>query len=96
MKLVVNIPDDVYVRLFDNGIECNSDDQNTINIAIRKGEPVNDVVSEIKYLADFHSEKVGREYTCTFTGEEPMDKYVSLGDLGSILWMIFENNEVEE
>lgn len=40
MKLVIDISENVYTRLFDNGIEISLEDREAINIAIRGGTPI--------------------------------------------------------
>ena len=40
MKLVIDIPEDIYTRLFDNGIEISLEDREIINIALRRGTPL--------------------------------------------------------
>lgn len=40
MKIVINISENIYTRLFDNGIEISLEDREAINIAIRGGTPL--------------------------------------------------------
>ena len=42
MDLIVHISDDVYTRLFDNGIEPSESDRDAIDTAIRKGKHIGD------------------------------------------------------
>ena len=51
MKLIIDIPDDVYTRLFDNGIQDNEiaiDDICEMARAIRKGIPLDKIRVEIE------------------------------------------------
>ena len=51
MKLIVDIDEDVYTRLFDNGIQDNEiaeDDVCEMARALRLGTPLDDVKAEIK------------------------------------------------
>lgn len=57
MKLIIDISDDVYTRLFDNGIQDNEiavDDVCEIARALRKGTPLDDVKAEIEDLGRFY------------------------------------------
>ena len=50
MKLIIDIPEDVYTRLFDNGIQDNEiavDDVCEMARALRLGTPLDDVKAEI-------------------------------------------------
>jgi hypothetical protein len=50
MKLIINIPDDVYTRLFDNGIQDNeiaTDDICEMARALRLGTPIPDNATNI-------------------------------------------------
>ena len=40
MKIVIDISEDVYTRLFDNGIETSFEDRKAIDIAVRVGTPI--------------------------------------------------------
>lgn len=42
MKLIIDIDDNVFTRLFDNGVETNSDDREVIDRAVRNGMPYED------------------------------------------------------
>ena len=56
MKIVVDVDENVYTRLFDNGIEGYSiitDDIYKLAIALRKGTPFYKVIDEIKAKIDF-------------------------------------------
>ena len=46
MKLMIELSEDVFVRLFDNGSETDEQDRETIETAIRKGTPL------LKYHTD--------------------------------------------
>ena len=51
MKLIIDIPEDVYTRLFDNGIQDNEiavDDVCEIARALRLGTPLDDVKAEME------------------------------------------------
>ena len=53
MKLITDIPDDVYTRLFDNGIQDNEiavDEVCEMARALRLGTPLDDVKAEINKL----------------------------------------------
>lgn len=53
MKLIIDISEDVYTRLFDNGIQDNEiavDDVCEIARALRVGTPLDDVKAEIKAM----------------------------------------------
>ena len=39
MKLIIDIDDNVFTRLFDNGVDTSSDDRKVIDRAVRNGEP---------------------------------------------------------
>lgn len=39
MKLIINIDDNVFTRLFDNGVDTSSDDREVIDRAVRNGKP---------------------------------------------------------
>lgn len=39
MKLIINIDDNVFTRLFDNGIDTSSEDREVIDRAVRNGKP---------------------------------------------------------
>lgn len=39
MKLIIDIDDNVFTRLFDNGVDTSSDDRKVIDRAIRNGMP---------------------------------------------------------
>ena len=60
MKLIINIPEDVYTRLFDNGIQDNEitiDDICEMARALRLGTPLEEelekIKAEIQDLIDF-------------------------------------------
>ena len=40
MKIVIDISENIYTRLFDNGIETSVEDREAIYIAIRSGMPI--------------------------------------------------------
>lgn len=40
MEIVINLSDDVYTRLFDNGAETSQSDRMDIETAIRRGVPI--------------------------------------------------------
>ena len=42
MKLIIDIDENVFTRLFDNGVDISSDDRKVIDSAIRKGNPYED------------------------------------------------------
>ena len=51
MKLIIDISEDVYTRLFDNGIQDNEiavDDVCEMARALRLGTPLDDVIAEIE------------------------------------------------
>ena len=55
MKLIADIDEDVYTRLFDNGIQDNEiavDDVCEMARALRLGTPLDDVISRISELRD--------------------------------------------
>lgn len=39
MKLIIDIDDNVFTRLFDNGVDTSSDDREVIDRAVRNGMP---------------------------------------------------------
>ena len=55
MKLIIDISEDVYTRLFDNGIQDNEiaiDDVCEMARALRIGTPLDNVMAELKKIAD--------------------------------------------
>lgn len=95
MKLVIEIPE-AYKKMIDGVMLYTHKDFppqviDDVISAIRHGTPTADIVSEIKELAKFHSEDVPCVYG---DGEQTVEKYVDLVELGRILWEVLENEEV--
>lgn len=64
MKIVIDIPEDVYTRLFDNGVDASIDDLRQLETTVRKGTPIPkghgdliDRIEVIKSLFDYHNGK---------------------------------------
>ena len=65
MQIVIDIPEDVYIRLFDNGIQDNEiavDDVCEMARALRLGKPLEDIRSKILYEIYMDGVNMANEY----------------------------------
>ena len=65
MQIVIDIPEDVYTRLFDNGIQDNEiavDDVCEMARALRLGKPLEDIRSKILYEIYMDGVNMANEY----------------------------------
>lgn len=57
MKLIIDIDDNVFTRLFDNGVETSSDDRAVIDRAVRNGMPYEErLQGEWKLVSDINND----------------------------------------
>lgn len=86
MKIVIEIPEDVYTRLFDNGIQDNEiavDDVCEMARAIRLGTPLEEVLWEIKAEIEAKAKErrfymdSGHPYDGLYEALEIIDSYIS-------------------
>lgn len=57
MKIVIDIPEDVYTRLFNNGTETSFEDRKVIDTAIRLGTPLPKGYDSIKMVTNAEEAK---------------------------------------
>lgn len=67
MKLIIDIDDNVFTRLFDNGVDTSSDDREVIDRAVRNGKP---------YEERPQGKWFGRRYIIQNTGKYDVDMLV--------------------
>ena len=106
MKLIIDIDDNVFTRLFDNGVDTSSDDREVIDRAVRNGMPYEipqgDMISrealkDFKYInkGNFNTVEGIREWidnapTVEFTEEQAIDKLHETG------WLVRHDKEMTE
>lgn len=75
MKLIIDIDENVFTRLFDNGVDTNSDDREVIDRAIRNGMPYKENLQENLISRNALEEKI-QEIVET---EMPIDEKWAMG-----------------
>ena len=75
MKLIIDIDDNIFTRLFDNGVDTSSDDREVIDRAIRNGMPYKENLQENLINRNALKEKIQERVET----EMPIDEKWAMG-----------------
>lgn len=80
MKLMIDIDDNVFTRLFDNGVDTSSEDRKVIDRAVRNGTPYEERpqgewIEKVERRGCFAGDKTVYSYTCPFCRAKEFKKY---------------------
>ena len=78
MKVIIDVPEDVYTRLFDNGIETSFEDIEAIETAVRVGTPIPQGHGELKDTDTIRKEMLRHKYSDSFCEEHHIDHSINM------------------